>query len=83
MAPRDTNPKKAARRHAGPLLGISAVLLFVLVGLIWWLSNAFSGPDPSGPSSTIQVPAADTPETAEPQTVAPSGGAPAAGPPPD
>ena len=26
MAPHDTNPKKEVRRHAGPLIGISAVL---------------------------------------------------------
>ena len=78
MAPHDTNPKKEVRRHAGPLIGISAVLLLVLVGLIWWLSSVFSGPDPNEPSSTIEVPAADTPQSAEPQTLAPSADAPSA-----
>ena len=59
MAPHDTNTPKEARRHAGPLIGIGIVL--VLVALIWWLASAFSGADPTEPSSTVEVPAADAP----------------------
>ena len=58
MAPHDTNPKKEVRRHAGPLIGISVVLVLVLVALVWWLSGVFSGPNPSEPSSTVEAPAA-------------------------
>lgn len=61
MAPHDTNPRKEVRRHAGPLVGISIVLVLVLVGLVWWLSGTFAGPDPDEPSSTVEVPAADAP----------------------
>ncbi|MFT3974367.1 MAG: hypothetical protein QM699_13235 [Amaricoccus sp.] len=61
MAPHDTNPQKEVRRHAGPLIGISAVLLFVLVGLVWWLSSVFSGPDPNEPSSTADPAAVAAP----------------------
>lgn len=61
MAQPDTNVEKQARRHAGPLIGMAAVLLFVLVALVWWLSSAFSGPDPSEPSSTAEVPATSAP----------------------
>lgn len=62
MAQPDTNVEKQVRRHAGPLIGISAVLVLVLIALIWWLASAFSGPDPSEPSSTVEVPAADAPK---------------------
>lgn len=59
MAPHDTNTEKQVRRHAGPLIGMGIVLVLVLIGLVWWLSSAFSGPTPEEPSSTVQVPAAD------------------------
>ena len=62
MAPHDTNTPKEVRRHIGPIVGISFVLVLVLVALIWWLATAFSGPDPSEPSSTVEVPAADAPQ---------------------
>ena len=62
MAPHDTNTPKEVRRHIGPIVGISLVLVIVLVALIWWLATAFSGPDPSEPSSTVEVPAADAPQ---------------------
>jgi hypothetical protein len=61
MAPHDTNTPKEARRHAGPLIGIGIVLVLVLVALIWGLASAFSGADPTEPSSTVEVPAADAP----------------------
>lgn len=61
MAPHDTDTEKEVRRHAGPLIGITVVLVLVLVGLLWWLSGVFSGPDPSEPSSTIEAPAAGAP----------------------
>jgi ABC-type transporter Mla subunit MlaD len=61
MAPHDTNTGKEVRRHIGPLVGIGIVIVLVLVGLVWWLSTVFSGPDPSEPSSTVEVPAADAP----------------------
>lgn len=61
MAPHDTNTEKEVRRHIGPIVGISIVLVLVLVGLVWWLATVFSGPDPSEPSSTVEVPAADAP----------------------
>lgn len=76
MAPHDTNTPKEARRHAGPLIGFGIILALVLIGLIWWLATAFSGPDPSEPSSTAEVPAATSPQSATPQSGNPTGEAP-------
>lgn len=76
MAPHDTNTPKEVRRHAGPLIGIGVILVLVLIGLIWLVSSGFSGPDPSTPSSTAEVPAATSPQTATPESGNPTGEAP-------
>jgi hypothetical protein len=71
MAPHDTNNQKEVRRHAGPLIGFAVILGVVLLLLIWWVGSEFSGPDPSEPSSTVDLPAGGAPAT-------PSGDVPAA-----
>jgi hypothetical protein len=45
MAPHDTDTPKEARRHAGPLIGMAAVLALALAGFLWWVANALQGPD--------------------------------------
>ncbi len=48
----DLNTQK--RRHAGPLIGITAVLIFVAVILTWWFgSEAVDGQAPAGAETQI------------------------------
>lgn len=36
MAPPDTNLEKQERRHKGPLIGISVVILFAIIMMLVW-----------------------------------------------
>lgn len=56
MAPQDTNTKKEARRHVGPLIGMAAAVAIVAAGFFWWISQATVG-DESAEEVTEQVPA--------------------------
>jgi hypothetical protein len=59
MAPHDTNTPKEARRHAGPLIGMAAVVLFAVGLILWWAADSLSGngdvpnaPTPSAATGT-------------------------------
>jgi hypothetical protein len=45
MAPHDTNTPREARRHWGPLVGMAAAILAVVVGVFLWAMGVVSGPD--------------------------------------
>ena len=57
MAPHDTNTRKEARRHAGPLIGMALVVLFGLGLILYWIFGVTEGPD-EAPNSAIEQPAA-------------------------
>lgn len=43
MAPHDTNTPRQVRRHIGPLIGISAVLIFVAVLFLLFIGRSTEG----------------------------------------
>jgi flagellar basal body-associated protein FliL len=56
MAPHDTNPKREARRHAFPLIGIVVLLAIVAVGFFWFVSSQTTSVEDDRPAAEdVQV----------------------------
>ena len=54
MSASETNVKKQAKRHRGPLIGMIAVLIFALGLFVWWLMyEAAEGTAPQGADATV------------------------------
>lgn len=73
MSAPDTNLKKQKRRHRGPIIGITAVLVVVAVLLLWMFSRTVSdAPEPAAESGPAEeaVTAPVEGEAAEPQAPA-------------
>ena len=65
MAPHDTDIPKEVRRHAGPLIGMAAAVLFGVGLILWWAAGSLSGngdvPNaPDSPAATETAPADGT-----------------------
>jgi hypothetical protein len=85
MGAPDTNIQKQKRRHAGPLIGLSAILVIVLLGFVWWVADEADEPggaedavqtqaDPvvdTGANSTSEVAPEVAPEAPQGETVPP------------
>ena len=54
MSAPETNSKKQARRHRGPLWGMAVVVVAVLIGLVVYLGGVFSQSTPEGGDAVIQ-----------------------------
>ncbi|TPE49361.1 hypothetical protein [Amaricoccus solimangrovi] len=63
MAPTDTNTKKEAKRHAGPLIGLAILVVLVVLGFFWWIGYAAKDPAerPAPPPETSAVTPPETP----------------------
>jgi hypothetical protein len=57
MAPPDVNIEKQKRRHAGPLIGMAAVVAFGVIGLFWWIGHATQGPEETDAVEEAPAPA--------------------------
>lgn len=82
MTPPDTNIKKQAKRHWGPLVGITFALLVAAAAFLWWMAE--SQPATTQDTTPTLAPAADPAvsdtlappvgEPVEPAPVAPESG---------
>lgn len=65
MSAPNTNVEKQKRNHIGPLVGMLAVVVFAVVGLVWWLgSESAEAPGPTeDPAAVSGAPEASTPNT--------------------
>jgi hypothetical protein len=55
MAPHDTNPRREARRHRWPLIGITVILILVAIGFFWYVGyETEGGGDPVPGSAEIE-----------------------------
>jgi hypothetical protein len=55
MSHSENNLDRQVKRHRGPIVGISAGLLFVAIILFWWLGTEAA--EAPGPADTTQDPA--------------------------
>lgn len=65
MSAPNTNVERQKRNHAGPLVGMLSVVIFAVVGLVWWLgSESAEAPGPTqDPVTAVGAPEASTPNT--------------------
>ncbi|MFE3836097.1 hypothetical protein [Pseudogemmobacter sonorensis] len=78
MSPPDTNIEIQKRRHRGPLLGIGAAVILVIIGFVWWLGGEFGAQSPAEPATPSPAPVSEiepetetlpaTPEAPAPET---------------
>lgn len=73
-APR-TNAEKQVRRHIGPLIGMAAVTVLVVVMFVLWLGYEAAETDqPAGATDEVEAPAPDAAVTPEVIETAPQSG---------
>ncbi|MFN3724491.1 MAG: hypothetical protein ACK4VZ_15785 [Paracoccaceae bacterium] len=65
MSAPNTNLEKEKRRHRGPLVGMIAAVVIVILGFVWWLGQEAAQTDIApGPQTIPQgSPAAETAPT--------------------
>lgn len=65
MTPPDTNTKKQARRHIGPLIGMALATLFGVAVIIYWLFEESAESDPPLPPAAEETELGPPRETVE------------------
>lgn len=70
MSAPNTNVKKQASRHRGPLVGIVAAVVVAIVLLLWLLTDTFSEPatTTTGAPATEQIDSGGIPAEGSPNT---------------
>lgn len=58
MAPHDTNTPRQARRHAVPLIGMAAAVVFALGAFLWWYWSLTDKADGQAQPAAVEAPAA-------------------------
>lgn len=48
MSAPDSDPEKQTFRHFVPIIGIVLIVIFTILGFIWWTSDEISDPDMPG-----------------------------------
>lgn len=59
MAPNDTNTSRQARRHAVPLIGIAAAVVFAFGSFLWWYWSLTDKADEPAEPASAEAPVAD------------------------
>jgi hypothetical protein len=67
MSAPQTNPEKQRRRHRGPLIGITLVLIFVALIFVWWVLGEAAGSGGQD-NSNVDVPGSAPLEETTPTT---------------
>ncbi|WP_127107690.1 hypothetical protein [Pararhodobacter zhoushanensis] len=69
MSAPDTNPKKQACRHVGPLIGMAVAVLVGVLLIFFWIFEETAESDPPANPSAQQTEVAPLPQAVEPEQI--------------